>query len=262
MRNTNLLLHKAVFTVVLLLLSSEQHAWAQTPPPQLTLTTEKQTYQLGEPIALTMMLTNVSDEPQQYGPVRVLGSRLRLRILDAALQEVPGFGYWGDDVGAPWIENALTATLPGETEQGSLLITHFYDLTQAGTYTLELDYTQTAYSTTGKRNGGFGHAFSPSTCFFRRLFHKGRLHIFQNPPVFLCTPSDLEIKDKQVGDPDSPRKSHVCEPDSHCQPQNLSDNPDCIHNVTSYCRLMTVSDATGVRFSQQDAKPKLPAPAW
>ena len=152
MRNTNLLLHKAVFTVVLLLLSSEQHAWAQTPPPQLTLTTEKQTYQLGEPIALTMMLTNVSDEPQQYGPVRVLGSRLRLRILDAALQEVPGFGYWGDDVGAPWIENALTATLPGETEQGSLLITHFYDLTQAGTYTLELDYTQTAYSTTGKRN--------------------------------------------------------------------------------------------------------------
>ena len=153
MSKTSVLLHRAVFTMLLLLLGSFlQHVWAQTPPPQLTLTTEQQTYQLGESIVLTMGLTNVADEPQQYGPVRVLGSRLQLRILNAGTQEVPVFSYWGDDIGAPWIENDFTVTLPGETEQGSLIITHFYDLTQAGTYTLEVSYEQTEFSSIGKRN--------------------------------------------------------------------------------------------------------------
>ena len=79
-----------IFCLALLLPATGlKQAWAQTSP-QVNLSTDKQTYLLGEPIVLTMALTNVSDSLEQYGPLEPWGARLLLSIRDAAEQATGG----------------------------------------------------------------------------------------------------------------------------------------------------------------------------
>ena len=152
MSNTSVRFLKAVLCLATLLLATGlNQAWAQTSP-QVALVTDKQTYLQGEPVVLTIALTNVSDSLEQYGPIRVWGAKLHLAIRDEADQEVLLHPLWGGSLVSTWFEDKKSATHPGETEQGSLILTHYYDLTQPGIYTLDVSFAQTALEATEKRN--------------------------------------------------------------------------------------------------------------
>ena len=152
MDNIKVGFYKVILCLMLLLVGGYLHQARAQAPPHIGLSTDKQIYQQGEPIVLSIGLTNVSDTLQQFGPIRVWGARLSLTIHDEMDQEVSLHSLWNGSLISTWIEDEKSATYPGETEYGSLILTHFYNLTQPGTYTLDLSYAETTLESTGKRN--------------------------------------------------------------------------------------------------------------
>jgi hypothetical protein len=107
--------------------------------PRIELSADKPSYRLFEPVLLSVSVTNVSDEPQQFNALRMIGTRLRFRITDPDGEPVNMYGEPASIVGGLWPEDDETATPPGSTITATMLISHYYPLTfKVGVYGIEV----------------------------------------------------------------------------------------------------------------------------
>lgn len=125
---------------ILLVLLCADAALAQNlhngPAPRIELSTDKTVYRLGEPVILTVSLTNVSGYPQRYYALRPTNSLLHFRptgpdgnrilMYDHAVRGIANFG-------------SAPVTPPGSTATAAMLISHYHPLTAtAGRTVLEV----------------------------------------------------------------------------------------------------------------------------
>ncbi len=130
------------FFALLLSLLVQQAPAQYTTPPQMEVATDKTTYQQYEPVLLTESLTNLSNEPQDYGPARLFYPYSRLVI---SFQAPDGSEVYSHTLGEVVVRSVSLVYQPGETRDGTMNLLAFFRIAdQVGTYTVEVGYPREA----------------------------------------------------------------------------------------------------------------------
>jgi hypothetical protein len=104
--------------------------------PRIDLSIDKAVYRLGEPVVLTVSLTNVSGEPQQYHALRPANSLLVFRPFGPDGNRILQYDHAVRGIAAP---GRAPVTPPDTTATAAMMISHYYPLTaEVGVTVLEV----------------------------------------------------------------------------------------------------------------------------
>jgi hypothetical protein len=139
MTNARTIMAIAVLLVELGNIPSAAAQDRSTTSPQIELSTDRSAYRLFEKVVLTVRVTNAGRQPQQYNALAAIGGRLRYRITGPDGNTVRMYSGLADVVGEYAPESEASATPPGSTKTGSIVLSHYYPVTaSAGTYLVEV----------------------------------------------------------------------------------------------------------------------------
>ena len=123
-----------------------------TAPESVSLRTTETEYYIGEPVEVTVTLTNGSQTAQQYAPIMGLSNVLKFRVVGPEGGERDPLSAHGSPVSV-WVGLDWTQTPVGGTKDGRVLLSHYYDLTATGTYTATVQYPIEEFVATSEPGG-------------------------------------------------------------------------------------------------------------
>jgi hypothetical protein len=107
---------------------------------EISIQLNKEKYLPYEPILINLQLKNISEAPQQLGPLGFFSQNLRYHVIkDSSILE--RYFLWKESYSTGWFESKETATPPQEQKTHQVVINHFLNLeSNIGEYVFELGY--------------------------------------------------------------------------------------------------------------------------
>lgn len=122
--------------------AQKKEVFYKCPPEavEISIILNKMNYLPYEPITATIELRNISNVPQQLGPLDFFSLNLRYRLFkDSSLLE--RYFLWKESYSIGWGISRTTATLPNETKNEQVILNHYIDFKgYNGEYVFELGY--------------------------------------------------------------------------------------------------------------------------
>ncbi len=129
------MLNKKIIATILYLLAcitiyaQSKEVFYKCPPEavEIKIRLNKVNYLPYEPISATIELKNISNIPQQLGPLDFFSLNLRYRLFkDSFLLE--RYFLWKESYSTGWGISRTTATQPNETKKEQVILNHYIDL--------------------------------------------------------------------------------------------------------------------------------------
>lgn len=134
---TILLLFAGIFTT-----AQNKELFYKCPPEavEITIKLNKEVYLPYEPMLAKIELKNISDVPQQLGPLDLFTQNLRYQVFkDGLLME--RYFLWKESYSIGWGISRKTATLPKEIKKEQVLLNHYIDINGGeGEFKFEIGY--------------------------------------------------------------------------------------------------------------------------
>lgn len=107
---------------------------------EISILLNKKGYFPYEPITAEIQIRNISDVPQQFGPLHFFYLNLRYQIFkDSSLLE--RYFLWKESESTGWFLTEKTATQPNETKKEQVILNHYIDFKgYNGEYVFEIGY--------------------------------------------------------------------------------------------------------------------------
>lgn len=130
------------FLACVTLYAQSKDVFHKCPPEAVEIKIElnKVNYLPYEPIAATIELKNISNVPQQLGPLDFFSLNLRYQLFkDSSLLE--RCFLWKESYSTGWGISRTTATMPNETKKEQEILNHYIDFKDySGEYVFEIGY--------------------------------------------------------------------------------------------------------------------------
>jgi hypothetical protein len=107
---------------------------------EISILLNKKEYLPYEPILAEIQIKNISDVPQQFGPLDFFSLNLRYRIFKDSLI-LERYFLWRESYSIGWGISRKTATQPNELKKEQVILNHYIDFKgYKGKYVFELGY--------------------------------------------------------------------------------------------------------------------------
>lgn len=138
-----------ILIVIVLFFMGNITLWAQKKelfykcPPEaieISIKLNKKIFLPYEPILVLLEIKNISDKPQQIGPLDFFSLNLRYRLFQSN-SLVERYFLWKESLSTGWGISRSTATAPNSEVKNEELINHYLDLSKKeGQFVLEIGY--------------------------------------------------------------------------------------------------------------------------